>query len=483
MNAELHRKVDELDRANSDLRNLLDSTQIATIFLDAELHIANFTPAISAVVPLRPSDLGRPLADLAQRFVDVDLVGEARDVLRTLGWRERSLRTTAGDRRYLLRLGPYRTVANVIDGVVLTFTDVTALQQAEEAAHAAQVYAESIVATVRTPCWSSIRPCVCARRIGRSTTSFVTSAETEGRLLSAVGIGAWDIPALRRRLAEVLAQHQAFEDFEVDHDFPTIGPRRCSECSRDSQRGARHDAASAGHRGYHRAQAGRAGAGAGAGRPRTARPGSAPPSWSCCRTSRVPPTRPPAVRRLCSMPWTASVPLRAGRWATRIWRWRRGAVRGRQYPSGIWTLLSASRAFQQATQSSEFAAGEGLIGRVGASAQPAWSVEVATDLAGPRQRAALEAGLSAGVAVPILVGPEVVGVLEFYAAAPLAPAPALRDALVQMGIQLGRAVERERAATQAQHQQEALVQHEKLAVMGSLLASVAHEPTIRWPSL
>ena len=53
----------------------------------------------------------------------------------------------------------------------------------------------------------------------------VTSAETEGRLLSAVGIGEWDIPALRRRLAEVLAQHQAFEDFEVDHDFPTIGPK------------------------------------------------------------------------------------------------------------------------------------------------------------------------------------------------------------------------------------------------------------------
>ena len=171
VNAELHRKVDDLDRANSDLQNLLDSTQIATIFLDTELHITNFTPAISAVLPLRPSDLGRPLADLAQRFVDVDLVGEARDVLRTLAWRERSLRTTDGDRRYLLRLGPYRTVANVIDGVVLTFTDVTALQQAEEAAHAAQVYAESIVATVRNPCWSSIRPCACARRTGRSTTS------------------------------------------------------------------------------------------------------------------------------------------------------------------------------------------------------------------------------------------------------------------------------------------------------------------------
>src|SRR4029453_19452046 len=113
VNAELHRKVNELDRANSDLRNLLDSTQIAAIFLDTELHIANFTPAISAVVPLRPSDLGRPLADLTQRFVDVDLVGEARDVLRTLGWRGRALRTTAGDRRYPPRPGPPPTAATL----------------------------------------------------------------------------------------------------------------------------------------------------------------------------------------------------------------------------------------------------------------------------------------------------------------------------------------------------------------------------------
>ena len=166
VNAELQTQGGRTRPRQQRPQNLLDSTQIATIFLDTELRITNFTPAISAVVPLRPSDVGRPLADLAQRFVDVDLVGEARDVLRTLGWQERSLRTTAGDRRYLLRLGPYRTVANVIDGVVLTFIDVTALQQAEEAAHAAQVYAESIVDTVRdTPAGPRYEP---ARALGES---------------------------------------------------------------------------------------------------------------------------------------------------------------------------------------------------------------------------------------------------------------------------------------------------------------------------
>jgi two-component system, chemotaxis family, CheB/CheR fusion protein len=226
VNAELRRKIEALDRANSDLQNLLDSTQIATLFLDTALHITQFTPAISAVVPLRPSDRGRPLADLAPRFVDVNLVREAEDVLRTLGWRERSLRTRDGDRRYLLRLGPYRTVANVIDGVVLTFTDVTAVQQAEEAARAAQVYAERVVETVRTPLLvldADLR----VRSANRAfyTLFHVTPAETEGRRLAALGTGQWDLPAVHRQLAAVLAQHQGFEEVEVEQNFPTIGPK------------------------------------------------------------------------------------------------------------------------------------------------------------------------------------------------------------------------------------------------------------------
>jgi two-component system NtrC family sensor kinase len=100
---------------------------------------------------------------------------------------------------------------------------------------------------------------------------------------------------------------------------------------------------------------------------------------------------------------------------------------------------------------------------------------VGTDLALHRRCAALEAGLRAGVAVPILVGPEAAGVLEFYAYELLAPNPPLLEAMTQIGTQLGRVVERERAATQLQQQQEALLQREKLAAMGSLLASVAHE--------
>ena len=145
-------------------------------------------------------------------------------------------------------------------------------------------------------------------------------------------------------------------------------------------------------------------------------------------------------------------------------------------PTTIWHLDTPERliAFQQATQTVEFAASEGLIGRVGALAKPEWGVELATDPAFHRH-AALEAGLKAGVAVPILVGSEVAGVLEFYTYTPLAPNPPLLEAMTQIGTQLGRVVERERATAQLQQQQEALLQREKLAAMGSLLASVAHE--------
>jgi PAS domain S-box-containing protein len=146
-------------------------------------------------------------------------------------------------------------------------------------------------------------------------------------------------------------------------------------------------------------------------------------------------------------------------------------------PTAIWHLDAPERftVFQQATQTMEVVAGEGLIGRVGARGQPEWWVEVDTDPTFHRRSAALAAGLKAGIAVPILMGTSVVGVLEFYADEPLAPDPALLDAMTQIGIQLGRAVERGQAAEQVQRQQEVLLQQEKLAAMSTMLASVAHE--------
>jgi two-component system CheB/CheR fusion protein len=132
VNAELKKKLEELDRANGDLQNLFQSTRIATVFVDRELRIKKFTPAAVEVFRLIDGDLGRPIADIVPRFPGGDLVKDIREVLRTLSPRERQVRSEEGDAWYLQRILPYRTVEDVIDGVVLTYLDITRLKRAEE---------------------------------------------------------------------------------------------------------------------------------------------------------------------------------------------------------------------------------------------------------------------------------------------------------------------------------------------------------------
>ncbi|MBX3501067.1 MAG: PAS domain-containing protein [Alphaproteobacteria bacterium] len=131
VNAELNARVDELSRANSDVANLLESTQIATIFLDRNLSVKNFTPAAKDLFRLVESDTGRPITHVRARF-ELDSVQEdAERVMRTLATIERQVQSTHNDTRYVMRMMPYRTVDNVIGGVVITFMDVTRITAAE----------------------------------------------------------------------------------------------------------------------------------------------------------------------------------------------------------------------------------------------------------------------------------------------------------------------------------------------------------------
>jgi len=132
INTELKKKIEELDRINSDLVNLFQSTRIATLFVDRDLRIKKFTPAATEVFRLIEGDVGRSIADIAPRFAAGDLTAEIRTVLRTLSVRERQVRMTDEDAWYILRVLPYRTLDNVIDGVVLTFVDITELRRAQE---------------------------------------------------------------------------------------------------------------------------------------------------------------------------------------------------------------------------------------------------------------------------------------------------------------------------------------------------------------
>src|SRR5262249_9569208 len=122
VNAQLQDKVEELEATNNDLANLLASTDIATVFLDTDFAIKRFTPAVGRRVTLIPSDIGRPLSDLASRFTDGELLSDARQVLDNLSPVQREVEAGPG-RWYIRRILPYRTQDNRIDGVVGTFTD------------------------------------------------------------------------------------------------------------------------------------------------------------------------------------------------------------------------------------------------------------------------------------------------------------------------------------------------------------------------
>ncbi|MDR0184203.1 chemotaxis protein CheB [Lysobacter arvi] len=131
VNVELNSKNEALARLNSDLQNLLESTQIATLFLDSSLHVSGFTPAISDLFHLREGDHGRPITEITARIPYPQLKQDVKQVLRTLAMVERVLHGGVDDAVYLLRMRPYRTTDNVIDGVVLTFIDITERQQHE----------------------------------------------------------------------------------------------------------------------------------------------------------------------------------------------------------------------------------------------------------------------------------------------------------------------------------------------------------------
>ena len=131
INVRLQEKVDELESANNDVVNLLASTSIATLFLDKQFRIKRYTPAITRLMSLIPSDLGRPIGDILMRFTDEALMDDARRVLVDLTPATRELRADDG-RWYIRRIMPYRTQDDRIEGVVLTFVDVASSSRSKK---------------------------------------------------------------------------------------------------------------------------------------------------------------------------------------------------------------------------------------------------------------------------------------------------------------------------------------------------------------
>jgi two-component system CheB/CheR fusion protein len=226
VNAELQNKIEQLAGMQNDMKNLLDNINIGTVFLNDGLNIKRFTREAVQVYRLVASDVGRPLGDIKSNIKDDDLLADAQAVLDSLVPREREVLTTGGA-WYLARIQPYRTLDNVIDGVVLTFTDISKRVQAEAAMKDARELAESIVNTVREP----LLVLDSTLKIVSASRSFyenfkVAPQDTMGRQLYELGNRQWDIPKLRELLETELPKKQIVDGFEVEHDFPVIGQRK-----------------------------------------------------------------------------------------------------------------------------------------------------------------------------------------------------------------------------------------------------------------
>lgn len=226
VNSELQTKIEHLASTQNDMKNLHDNINIATIFLDTSMLIRRFTRDASKIYRLVASDVGRLLADIKSDLIDEDILTQAEHVLETLIPIEREVCTNKDD-WYLLRIQPYRTLDNVIDGVVMTFTDITSRIKTEDLVKEARELAESIVNTIREP----ILVLNSKLKIISTNHAFcqlfhVTIKDTVGHKIYELGNHQWDIPALRKLLETILPQEQVLNDYLVEHDFPGIGRRK-----------------------------------------------------------------------------------------------------------------------------------------------------------------------------------------------------------------------------------------------------------------
>ena len=224
VNSELQAKVELMVIMQDDMKNLLDNIRLGVIFLDRMLRIRRFTRDATQVYRLMSTDIGRPLADMRCELQDGDLLSDAEQVLENLVPVEREVRTAAGT-WYLARVQPYRTLDNVIDGVVLTFSDVTE-QVHGLAVRKASELAKSIVDTVQSPLVvldGRLRVVTASRSFYQE---FGGSPEDhEGVGLFAARGGYWDNPALRELLEKVLPVEHKLDRRVVEHVFAGLGAR------------------------------------------------------------------------------------------------------------------------------------------------------------------------------------------------------------------------------------------------------------------
>jgi two-component system, chemotaxis family, CheB/CheR fusion protein len=225
LNDELQDRNAELGQVNSDLNNFIASTNLPSVRLDRDLKIRSFTPRAQEVLNLIPADLGRPIGAIKLKIDIPDLEMQTLNVIHSLNSWAQEVKDQEG-RWYSLRVKPYRTVEDRIEGAVLLLIDIDAQKTAAIEVEESRDFIQAVFQTMREPLLvldQDLRVRL-ANQVFYKTFK-VLPEETRNCFIYDLGQHQWDIPELRRLLEEVLPKKTTLHDYRVEHQFPAIGHR------------------------------------------------------------------------------------------------------------------------------------------------------------------------------------------------------------------------------------------------------------------
>ena len=226
VNSELQTKIDELSVINDDMSNLFNSTEIATIFVDNDLKIRRFTEEATKIIKLIKSDVGRSLGDIVSSINYPELVDDIKKVIEKVVYKEKEVNGANGQ-WYKVRILPYKTSKNIIDGATITFIDVNSMKNTQEKLQDALNYAENIIYITHEPLLvlDNELKILSANKSFYDTFKLKKST-TVGEKLYEIGGGDWNIPSIRNLLSDTIKETNIINDFEFDHTFNKVGHKK-----------------------------------------------------------------------------------------------------------------------------------------------------------------------------------------------------------------------------------------------------------------
>jgi two-component system CheB/CheR fusion protein len=225
VNDELQRRNIELSQLSNDLSNLLNSVNIPIVMLDNDLRVRHFTFTAERVLNLRSTDVGRPIMEIKSNLEVPDLELLLARVVGDLTPIEMDVQDRGGA-WYSMRIRPYRTEDNKIDGAVMVLYDVEQLKRSLQEVRQARDFSQAIVETVPGPLVvldADLRVIIANRAF--YTTLQLHRQETEGKVFYELASGQWNVPALGEKLQRALVENRSFAELELTADFPRVGKK------------------------------------------------------------------------------------------------------------------------------------------------------------------------------------------------------------------------------------------------------------------